>query len=164
MRSRHSVALLALLATSVSSFTNPTTSGRVCTNLHGATKEPPFIPMPEDISYGEESRKYRRTVYTHDDWVKHRAPDRFVRNSISTITSGIYKNIADEVYFVTTIATALVVLNAMTGSWQDFSGVLHEGFLKGIFPTLTLPMTPFTLSSGSLGLLLGKNPLLFYLL
>ena len=142
MPSRYSAALLALLATSVSSFTTPTTNGRACTNLYETTKEPPFIPMPKDISYGEESRKYRRTVYTHDDWVKHRAPDRFVRNTVSTVTSGIYKNIANEVYFVTTVATAIVVLNAMTGSWQDFSGVVHDGFLKGIFPTLTLPMTP----------------------
>jgi len=111
--------------------------------------------MPKDISYGEESRKYRRTVYTHDDWVKHRSPDRFLRNAVSIITSGIYKNIANEVLFVTAVATVLVVGNSITGSYQDFSGVTHDGLLKdSIIPALSLPMTPFTLSSASLGLLL----------
>mmetsp|Transcript_12280 Transcript_12280/g.36044 ORF Transcript_12280/g.36044 Transcript_12280/m.36044 type:complete len:155 (+) Transcript_12280:116-580(+) len=66
------------------------------TELYESTKQPSFIPMPKEISYGEESRKYRRTVYTHDDWVKHRAPDRFLRNSYNMFTSGIYKNIGNE--------------------------------------------------------------------
>ena len=44
-----------------------------------------------EIPYGEESRKYRRTVYTHEDWVKHRSPDRFFKNIMSTTKSGIYK-------------------------------------------------------------------------
>lgn len=44
-----------------------------------------------DMPYGEESRKFRRTVYTHDDWVKHRSPDRFFTNLLTTTTSGIYK-------------------------------------------------------------------------
>ena len=45
----------------------------------------------EGIPYGEESRKYRRTVYSHDDWIKHRSPDRFLKNLLSTSKSGIYK-------------------------------------------------------------------------
>lgn len=44
-----------------------------------------------EIPYGEESRKYRRTVYSHEDWVKHRSPDRFIKNILSTTKSGIYK-------------------------------------------------------------------------
>lgn len=44
-----------------------------------------------EIPYGEESRKFRRTVYSHDDWVKHRSPDRFIKNILSTTKSGIYK-------------------------------------------------------------------------
>ena len=152
-----SVALLALLASSVSAFTVPSTNGRASTSLFGNTQQPPVIPAPKDISYGEESRKYRRTVYTHDDWVKHRSPDRFVRNAVSIVTSGIYKNIANEVLFVTAFAAFLVAGNCVTGTYQDFSGVTHDGLLKdSIIPALSLPMTPFTLSSSSLGLLLGK--------
>ena len=156
------LAILAMLCASSEAFIAPNSKRAVSTRLFENAKEPPFIPMPKYISYGEESRKYRRTVYTHDDWVKHRSPDRFVRNAVSTITSGIYKNIANEVYFVTGIATVLCLGNAMTGTYQDFSGVVHDGFLKdSIIPSLSLPMNPFTLSSGSLGLLLGKTALKF---
>ena len=45
----------------------------------------------KDIPYGETSRSFRRTVYSHDDWVKHRSPDRFLRNLWSIPASGIYK-------------------------------------------------------------------------
>lgn len=44
-----------------------------------------------DVPYGEDSRKYRRTVYSHDDWVKHRSPDRFWNTLATTTKSGIYK-------------------------------------------------------------------------
>jgi hypothetical protein len=44
-----------------------------------------------EIPYGEESRQFRRTVYSHDDWVKHRSPDRFWNNLKTTTKSGIYK-------------------------------------------------------------------------
>ena len=30
--------------------------------------------------YAEHSRKYRRTVFMHDEWVRHRSSDRFFRN------------------------------------------------------------------------------------
>jgi ion channel-forming bestrophin family protein len=52
-----------------------------------------FMAMGDvtEIPYGEESRKYRRTVYSHDDWVKHRSPDRFWKNLRTTTNSGIYK-------------------------------------------------------------------------
>lgn len=117
--------------------------------------EIPGIPAPKSISYGEESRKFRRTVYTHDDWVRHRSSDRFVRNVVSILTSGIYKNIAKEVWFVTITAAVLILWNAITGDFQDLASVSHPGFLKNtLIPVLTLPLTPFTLCSGSLGLLL----------
>jgi len=115
----------------------------------------PGIPAPRSISYGEESRKFRRTVYTHDDWVRHRSSDRFVRNVVSILTSGIYKNIAKEVWFVVLSAAAIILWNAITGDFQDLASVSHPGLLKNtLIPVLTLPLTPFTLSSASLGLLL----------
>jgi putative membrane protein len=120
-------------------------------------KNPPTIPLPKSISYGEESRKYRRTVYSHDDWVKHRAPDRYVRNAFSIIASGIYKNIGAEILTVTSVAAFIVVWNAICGTYTDFSGGQHPGILHDtVIPTLTLPMAPFTLLNTALGLLLGK--------
>jgi predicted membrane chloride channel (bestrophin family) len=161
-RWNHAVLLIAALASQIgeaSAFVGASlNNGRTSTELYGNTKAPPLIPMPKGISYGEESRRYRRTVYSHDDWVKHRSPDRFFRNIISVLTSGIYKNIQNEVTFVTCIATLVVLWNAMVEGYTDFEGVKHAGLLAGtIAPILTLPMAPFTLSSTSLGLLLGTS-------
>jgi predicted membrane chloride channel (bestrophin family) len=106
-------------------------------------------------SYGEGSRKFRRTVYSHDDWIRHRSPDRFIRNLSSFFASGVYKNLAMEVIATTAVATFIFLWNMIVGEYQDFSGMYHEGVLKdSILPVLTLPLTPFTLSSSSLGLLL----------
>lgn len=108
----HAVLLIAALASQIdgtSAFVSVSLSnGRTSTGLYGSAKEPPLIPMPKVISYGEESRRYRRTVYSHDDWVKHRSPDRFFRNIISVLTSGLYQNIQNEVAFVISIAAFVV--------------------------------------------------------
>ena len=154
---RHrSVALVtALLISRSSAYVTPSLKSKIATKteLFSATTKP-----KKGISYGEESRKYRRTVYTHDDWVKHRSADRFVRNALSIANSGIYKNIGNEVFFVTGISLFLILWNGLTGQYADLSGTMHDGALKDTFwPVLTLPLTPFTLSSGSLGLLLGKD-------
>lgn len=108
-----------------------------------------------EIPYGEESRKYRRTVYSHEDWVKHRSPDRFFKNILSTTKSGIYKNVGREVLVVTLIATFAMLWNMLTGEYTDLVGGVHPGMLRGQYtPVLALPMNPFTLSSSFLGLLL----------
>lgn len=112
----------------------------------------------KDIEYGEESRKYRRTVYSHEDWVTHRDPDRFLYYLRAIPASGVYKNMAREILVVTTIACFVCGWNALFGSYQDWSGVSHTGPLKEAFPlipVLGLPLAPFTLASPSLGLLLG---------
>ena len=149
-------AAIILLLASAEAFTTKPQAGRISTHLHDSTKSPPFIPPPKDISYGEESRSFRRTVYTHDDWVKHRSPDRFIRNIVSTTSSGIYKNIGREVTATTGVATFVVLWNMLTAGYTDFNGVFHDAALLAL-PALSLPLTPFTLSSPSLGLLLGKE-------
>jgi hypothetical protein len=68
------------------SATSPTISITLPVGLR-----PPKLEKPKNIKYGEESRKFRRTVYTHDDWERHRSPDRFVRNLVSIVASGVYK-------------------------------------------------------------------------
>jgi hypothetical protein len=67
--------------------------GRVRTGLFDNTKGAPTLPssLAKVKSYGEESRQYRRTVYSHDDWRKHRSPDRFLYYIGTIFTSGIYK-------------------------------------------------------------------------
>jgi len=111
--------------------------------------------------YGEESRAYRRTVYTHDDWVRHRSSDRFFRNLGSFATSGIYKSLFKEVIATATIASFVVVWNMIFGDYQDLQNITHNGIMHdSLIPVLALPLAPFTLSSPSLGLLLGKSTLL----
>ena len=111
----------------------------------------------EKTSYAEVSRQYRRTVYTHEEWVKHRSSDRFIRNLSSFANSGIFSNLAKEVLATTAVATAIVGWNCVFGDYQDLSGVTHAGPLKDTLPILALPLAPFTLSSPSLGLLLGET-------
>jgi hypothetical protein len=109
-------------------------------------------------SYGEKSRQYRRTVYTHEDWVKHRSPNRFGKNLMTFGSSGIFKNLANEVIATTSVASFIVAWNCVFGTYQDLGGVVHNGLLHdSIIPILALPLAPFTLASPSLGLLLGKS-------
>jgi predicted membrane chloride channel (bestrophin family) len=108
-----------------------------------------------DYPSGEEQRQLRRTVYTHDDWKKHRSQDRFIVYLAAILKSGVYKNLGREVGTITAASAALVFYNALVGGYQDFEGVKHAALISSSFlPVLTLPMSAFTLTSPSLGLLL----------
>ena len=102
---------------------------------------------------GEEQRKYRRTVYTHDDWKKHRSQDRFFYYIAAIFSSGVYKNLFREVSLVSAIATFVVVYNGITHGYTDLDGVKHSGLIE-FLPKLALPLNVFTVTSPSLGLLL----------
>mmetsp|Transcript_12475 Transcript_12475/g.13835 ORF Transcript_12475/g.13835 Transcript_12475/m.13835 type:complete len:621 (-) Transcript_12475:248-2110(-) len=116
---------------------------------------PPKLDKAKDISYGENSRKFRRTVYSHEDWVRHRSPDRFFRYVASVPTSGIYKNIGGEIWVLTAITCIVLLYNGLITGYQDINGIVQEAVWSNpLLPPLTLPLQPFTLSSPSLGLLL----------
>lgn len=108
-------------------------------SLAAATVEQGRVP------YGESSRKYRRTVFTHDDWLAHRAEGRSFVNLKGIFFSGIVRQLKREVLLVSAAALAVVV-------WNSFL-VTSEATL-GMLPNLSLPSLPFTLSSPALGLLL----------
>mmetsp|Transcript_34758 Transcript_34758/g.51154 ORF Transcript_34758/g.51154 Transcript_34758/m.51154 type:complete len:426 (+) Transcript_34758:75-1352(+) len=155
MKFLSALLLLALSPTQTAAFA-PANNHAVVSAAPSATSLQMGPPTPESLlteTYGEGSRKYRRTVYTHNEWVKHRSSDRFIRNISSMINSGVYKSLGREVFATTAIATFLVVFNALTGGYTDFDGVQHEAIISSL-PQLTLPLTPFTLLSPSLGLLL----------
>ncbi len=157
---RRAAVLCALVASQIngsSAFLAPSEAS--VKSVRPSPLEPLFSDQttPLTTSYGEESRKFRRTVYTHDDWVKHRSPDRFFRNLGTTVKSGIYKSLAKEVFATTAIASFVVTWNMIFGDYQDFNFVTHAGPMKdSIIPILCLPLAPFTLASPSLGLLLGE--------
>lgn len=107
---------------------------------------------------GEGSRKYRRTVYTHAEWVKHRSPDRFVGNMRTLLTSGMYNQVSREVYATSAVALFVFLWNMIAGGYTDLAGVQHDPLFKSPFvQRVELPLTAFSLVLPSLGLLLGKR-------
>ncbi|KAK1747885.1 bestrophin family protein [Skeletonema marinoi] len=99
------------------------------------------------VPYGEISRKYRRTVFKHDDWVNHRQSNSKVFDNLqSMFFSGVVRQLRPQVGSVTAVAAAVMGWNM---------GVVDLAASYNIWlPTLTLPVVPFTLSSPALGLLL----------
>lgn len=154
------LTLLVSLSLSAPSnaFTTPTNShslGKASTQLQAAG------PSDDDLkrfqSYGEASRKFRRSYYSHSDWLKARADDRFLYNLSSIVRSGILKQLSKELRTIAAISTFICVWNALFGpaGYDDFAGFHHAPILdQHSLPLLVLPASPFTLSVPSLGLLL----------
>jgi len=153
----YTVLFVATLVAGVNGFApeRPAVT-RIGTELYDNTQvAPDVMPAIKDISYGEESRKFRRTVYSHDDWRKHRSSDRFIYYLASLFASGVYKSLAREVSATVGIAAFVCLYNALVGGYTDLAGVQHEAVINNAL-LAGLPLAPFTLSSPSLGLLLGK--------
>ena len=107
--------------------------------------------------YGEESRRYRRTIYRHSDWLKHRSETRLLRNLQGTLTSGVVRSLLSEVSAVALVSLSIILWNCLLFGYDDFSMEAHAGVFGGHLPDflrLTLPISIFTLSSPALGLLL----------
>jgi len=164
MMLRRSLILLAALAFApAASFAPPAAQTSATRTIAGGTalfdntKLAPSLPEIKDISYGEEARPYRRTVFSHDDWVRFRSPNRFFYYVASITSSGVYKGVGREVLATTAIATFVVLYNCAVGGYADFEGIKHDALISSQWlPLLGLPLAPFTLSSPSLGLLLGE--------
>lgn len=111
----------------------------------------------QSSTYSEDQRKDRRTIFMHDDWVRHRSSDRFMRNMLSLPSSGINQALSKELAFVTLAAAFVVGFNMFFYQYQDLSGVVHPGplsFLAGNIKTLSLPALPFSIAMPALSLLL----------
>merc|ERR1719238_2503894 len=92
--------------------------------------------------FQETARPYRRDVFMHDDWVKHRSVTRGRKSVRTLFQSGVFRARYAEVVSSILIATFAVVWN----------NVLKRAF--AFLPALTLPLTIFTLTAPALGLLL----------
>mmetsp|Transcript_58644 Transcript_58644/g.116439 ORF Transcript_58644/g.116439 Transcript_58644/m.116439 type:complete len:479 (-) Transcript_58644:552-1988(-) len=111
----------------------------------------------QNAVFSETQRKDRRTIFMHDDWVRHRSSDRFLRNMLSIGSSGINQALSKQLTFVTLAALFVVVFNALFVSYQDFSGAVQPGvlnFLDTNIKSLSLPTLPFTIAMPALSLLL----------
>ena len=144
-----------VITTPATATTTSTTTG-----LKDATGWDNFCVEDEDNrsalrSSPEIARRFRRTVYTHDDWKKHRQQDRFTIYLGSMFKSGIFENSKNEVLSTTAFAMFLCLYNALAGGYTDLVGVAHPPILPGVL-VVGLPMNVFTLTGSSLGLLLSK--------
>ncbi|EOD32537.1 hypothetical protein EMIHUDRAFT_122975 [Emiliania huxleyi CCMP1516] len=108
--------------------------------------------------YGEESRRYRRTIYRHEDWLRHRSETRLLRNLQGTFTSGVVRSLLSEVIAVTLVALLVIVWNAALFGYDSLGTTTTQPGLFGeevpAFLRAQLPVSIFTLSSPALGLLL----------
>jgi hypothetical protein len=110
-------------------------------------------------AYAEESRQYRRTVYMHDEWVKHRSSERFLKNLRTINQSGVSSALGMELGFITATAVFCVLANMMFHGYQDFSGALQPSPLAGVpvlntIKSLSLPAFTFSIGMPALSLLL----------
>ncbi len=158
MITRFTIAAAMLAAATQTVAFAPVSKNAVLSSTTSLNMGPPIDPTaPLVETYGEGSRKYRRTVYTHNEWVKHRSSDRFVNNLTTLVYSGIYKNIGKEVLATTSVATFVWAWNLIAGGYEDFYGVMHDPVIASQWAAqIGLPLTIFTTLSPSLGLLLGE--------
>lgn len=158
MNSRSLAALLALTAAGTCSAFLPTPKTSVASRYRRQKVVRQIVdPEKSAWTYGEESRKYRRTAYTWDDWVKHRSTDRFFENLVNIPYSGLVRSILKEMAAIATISTIVILWNTLlVDGWTDLQGIEHAALAANAeeMPRLLIPLTPFTLSTSSLGLLL----------
>jgi predicted membrane chloride channel (bestrophin family) len=106
-------------------------------------------------SYSEESRKFRRNVYSHESWEKHRDSNRFFRNFRTFLDSGVVRSLYMEIAFVTAIALFVVLANMGVAGYDDFTNVHHAGpFANALVKEVSLPALPFSIAMPALSLLL----------
>merc|ERR1719310_2157763 len=116
---------------------------------------PPEIMDSGKESYSERSRAYRRSVYFHDNWIKHRSNDRYIRNFKTLFDSGVVRSLSSEILLVTAIAAAVVGINMLIGGYDDLSMVHHAApFPVPLFKDFSLPALPFSIAMPALSLLL----------
>lgn len=168
MKGSLSLAAFALLnGVTINAFSTPSTTSITTSSPRLSTTKVYNVGDPtgfdsfskrEDIAkmvnmpVGEAQRPFRRTVYSHDDWKKHRSQDRFFFYLLSIFRSGVYKNMYREVAATLVVAGFVWSWNLLAGGYTDLSGVDHQAILD--LPKIGIPMAAFTLTSPTLGLLL----------
>lgn len=92
----------------------------------------------------EESRKYRRTVFTFENWAAHRSERRYKRHVLQLFQSRIVRGLLPPLVTLTGIATFVAV----------YQTLLESGTLPASFPKITFESGPFSSTSFALSLLL----------
>lgn len=114
-------------------------------------------PQDQAASYSEMSREFRRTVFMHAEWEKHRSSDRFCRNLQTIGDSGVAQALARELSAITVTSVFCVVINMLLVGYQDFSGAMQPAPLAWLdvnVGAISLPALPFSIMMPALSLLL----------
>lgn len=92
----------------------------------------------------EESRKLRRTVFTKNDWKRHRSSDRYFKELKNMPKSIVIRGLIKQALWVALFSAFIVAYNL----------IVELKILSWPLPLLSIPSQPFSLTSPSLGLLL----------
>ncbi|CAK9254413.1 unnamed protein product [Sphagnum jensenii] len=102
-----------------------------------------FSPRTADKE-NEEAMIYRRTVYDHDDWMRHRSSARHAKHLLSVASSRVILALGPPVMTLTAIAAAITGYN---------EAVLAHA-LPLWMPLMQVSSLPFSLTAPALALLL----------
>ena len=105
-----------------------------------------------EVSYGEGSRKFRRTQYVYaEQWQDHRSTNRIFKNMATFLESGVFRGLREEVGAVVLSALVIFLWNAAANG--DFETFIDPAMTAPL-PKLQIPSLGFTLATPALGLLL----------
>mmetsp|Transcript_10636 Transcript_10636/g.18689 ORF Transcript_10636/g.18689 Transcript_10636/m.18689 type:complete len:441 (-) Transcript_10636:177-1499(-) len=111
--------------------------------------------MNSNVEKNRLTSMYSR--FGHKEWLVHRASDRFYRNLFELNKSPIVESLLDEVALLVMISLGIIFWNGLLiEGYTDLNGLHHDPLSFSFLPTikLSLPMDPFLLCGGPLGLLL----------
>ncbi|CAH8300984.1 unnamed protein product [Eruca vesicaria subsp. sativa] len=92
----------------------------------------------------ERRMQQKRSLYTHENWVRHRSSLRHLRHVSSSTSSRVILSLIPPVFFFTTVAILIAGYNSAVGlEW-----------LPSFFPVLRASPLPYQLTAPALALLL----------
>ncbi|KAH7283266.1 hypothetical protein KP509_35G069400 [Ceratopteris richardii] len=90
----------------------------------------------------EDDMVYRKTIYDHEDWNRHRCNRRHMRHMLAIATSRVVAGLLPPVVRLTMVASVIVLYNIFLTGYFPCVGILHVSSL------------PFQLAAPALALLL----------
>ncbi|CAF1925003.1 hypothetical protein HID58_064623 [Brassica napus] len=92
----------------------------------------------------ERRMRQKRSLYTHENWVRHRSSLRHLRHVSSSASSRVILSLIPPVFFFTTVAVLIAGYNSAVGF----------ELLPSFFPVLRASPLPYQLTAPALALLL----------
>ncbi|KAJ4904312.1 hypothetical protein Rs2_18263 [Raphanus sativus] len=116
------------------------------TPINLSTKLVSLLKAVPDWSDGIKERRMqqKRSLYTHENWVRHRSSLRHLRHVSSSASSRVILSLIPPVFFFTTVAVLIAGYNSAVGS----------DLLPSFFPVLRASSLPYQLTAPALALLL----------